>query len=271
MNQEVAALCRRIRDLTPASVERPTLVYFDIIGIAWPIRCLLHLAAVDHELVQISIFQWFERDEQGRQALKGVFTNGHVPLYVDEEVSLNQSQIILTYLAERHGMDGQTARERLAVREVMAHAYDALFHCNGMLSVTIRNGLSDEIAEARLGAFLGEGEWPLVSDGYDNHLRGFDRYLSANPASSGFFVGHSLTVADLHAFNVLCNWYKAFSPARFVEDYPRLEDFIQRIAAIPGVTDYITHEQEPTTWFPLPTVAMRLTSPAELEGLTAAR
>lgn len=268
MQPQTLDLYDRVGKLDPATVDKPTLVYFDIVGIAWPIRCLLHLAKIDYELIQISIFQWLDRDEAGNQALKHAFRNGHVPLYVDSEVSLNQSQIILDYLVGRHGLDGATQAERFAVREVMCQAYDALFHWNGMLTVNIRNGISDELAEARLAAFMGQGQWPLVSEGFDNNLRAFDRYLQANPAGGGFFVGDRLTIADLSAFNVLCNWYKAFDPERFTAGYPRLEAFVQQIAAIPEIADYIATKQEPTTWFRLPEVAMRLTSPEELQGLT---
>lgn len=268
MEPETLALCDRVRKLGPGSVEKPTLVYFDIIGIAWPIRCLLHLKNVDYDLIQLPIERWIERDENGVQTLKHCFKNGHIPLYVDRDVSMNQSHIILEYLMERHGLDGTAQSERFAVREVMLQAYDALFHWNGLFRVNVRLGLPDEIAQARMSAFMGEGEWPVASDGYDNNLRAFERYLQANQANSGFFVGRSLTGADLYAFNVLCNWYKALAPERFIRDHPRLEEFIQKIAAIPKVADYIATKQEATTWFPLPHAAMRLTSNEELRGLT---
>jgi len=34
-----------------------------------------------------------------------------------------------------------------------------------------------------------------------------------------------------------------------------------------NIADYILNVQEPTVWFRLPTVALRLNSPEELEGL----
>ena len=68
--------------------------------------------------------------------------------------------------------------------------------------------------------------------------------------------------------------YKAFDRERFTSEYPDLEAYIQRIAALPAVSDYIRTKQEPTTWFthrfphiygPL---GHRLTTPEELMGLT---
>lgn len=266
MSEEIEALRQRILALAPTTVTRPTLVYFDIIGIAWPIRCLLHLQQVDYELIQISVQQWNYRDAAGEQVLKRSFTNGHVPLYVDQQIRISQSLPILQYLAERNGMLGQGDIEKYAVLELVNHAYDALFHFNGMLQIMVRRGVSDEVVAARLDAFMGKSQWGLVSNGYDNHLRGFQNYLESNSAQSGYMVGPDLTVADLHAFNVLCNWYKAFSRERFA-DYALLEDYIQRIANYPGVADYVQTAQEPTAWFQLPEVAIRLTSPEELQGL----
>ena len=264
---EIEALIDRINGLTPDAVSKPVLVYFNIIGIAWPIRCALHIKGVDYDLVQISLPQWAYRDDNGAQSLKRCFRNGHVPLYVDQDVYLNQSTVIMNHIGEKLGLAGSTPAERKAVTEICAHAYDSLFHWNGLLQVIIKIGIPDEIVSARKAAFLGNGQWGIVSNGFANHLNGFVRYLEANKTGSGYFVGDSLTMADLHAFNMLCNWYKAFDREKFVTEYPALEAYIQRIAAIPGVRDYIENLQEPTAWFNAPQLAIQLTSPEEFIGL----
>ena len=267
MTADVEALRQRISQLNRATVSKTTLVYFDIIGIAWPIRCLLHLNEVDYDLIQVSIAEWSRRDDNNQQPLKKALKNGHLPYYVDPDIELNQSNSILTYLAEQHGFMGQSTTERFAILEVMAHAYDALFHWNGLLQTVIRPGIEDEVVKARMDAFMGNRVWGIVTNGYRNHLDGFRNYLQSNPADSGFFVGDSLTVADLHAFNLLCNWYKAFDPALFEAEYPDLDACIRQIARIPGVRDYIDNHQEATVWFELPQVADRFTTREELQGL----
>lgn len=260
MEEDIKALAEKIQDLTEESVSKPTLVYFDVVGIAWPIRCLLHLKDVDYDLIQVTAFQWGQ--------LKQVFINGHVPLYVDKDIRLTQSIPMMSYLSEKYDMAGKDQKERMAVMEIMCHAYDALFHWNGLLQVIIKMGIPDDVVEARRQAFMGEGgTWGVATNGYKNHLDGFQRYLDANPSGSGFFIGDELTIADLHAFNLLCNWYKAFARERFTEEYPALEAYIQRIAAIPKINDYIRNLQEPTSWLPLPMAAIALTTPPELEGL----
>ena len=138
-----------------------------------------------------------------------------------------------------------------------------------MLTVNIRLNIPDDVATARLNSFMGDGVWGLVSNGYRNHLRAFVHLLDNNTSDSGFMVGDSMTAADLISFNVLCNWYKAFDRQVFSEEFPRLDQYIQYIATQPGIADYIQNVQERTLWFELPTVALRLTTAEELEGLVA--
>ncbi len=269
LQASVEKLVTRVEGLSPETSKIPTLVYFDIVGIAWPIRCLLHLSNIDYHYVPVSIQEWSFHSTDGRQPLKSAFSNGHVPLYVDEDVCLNQSNVILTTLARRTGLMGDSEKEALEIEALLAHCYDALFHWNGMLSVNIRLNIPDDVAQARLNAFMGDGVWGIVTNGYRNHLQAFVKYLEANPLQSGFLVGNRLSAADLSAFNVLCNWNKAFDRQVFSQEFPVLNEYIQRIALAPGISDYILKVQEPTVWFKLPTVALRLTSSQELEGLVS--
>jgi len=266
--ERVRNLVERIDRLGSQPVEKPVLVYFDIVGICWPIRCLLHLKAIDYELIRIPLDAWIYRSPDGNRPLEQAFRNGHVPLYVDSEVYLTQSNVILYHLANRHALIGDTPAEQLAVMDVMAHGYDALFHWTGLFQVNVCMNVPAEVVDSRLRAFMGQGNWGLVTDGYRRNLKAFERYLDANSRSSGgYMVGSRLSVADLHAFNVLCNWYKAFDRERFVADFPKLEGYIQHIGAMPGIRAFIQHHQERTVWFPMPELALRLTAPEELVDL----
>lgn len=264
---KVEGLVTFVDNLSPKTVKSPTLVYFDIIGIAWPIRCLLHIKEVEYSYVPITIQEWMFRSSDGSQPLKYAFSNGHVPLYVDKEVCLNQSNLILKTLAHRHDLMGKDDKEALQIEGVLAHCYDALFHWSGMLPINTRLNISDDVAQARLNSFMGDGVWGLVTNGYRNHLDAFVNILEANSSKSGFMIGEQLSAADLSAFNVLCNWYKSFDRQVFSQEYPLLDKYIRRIAVIPAIAGYIRNVQEPTLWFELPTVALRLTSREELEGL----
>ena len=267
LERETLALQQRLKSLSSSSVEKPTLVYFDIVGIAWPIRVMLHLRDIDYELIRISLPQWAQTDANGKSLLKACFTNGHLPLYVDSEVELNQSALVIEYLADRYGFLPSAGVERTMALEVMGQAYDALFHWNGMLPVNIRIGMSDEEAQKRLAAFMGEGVYGLSTDGFRLNLNAFQRYLAKS--ESEYFVGDSLTAADLQSFNVLRNWYKAFAPDVFQSEYPRLDGFVRHIEGLPEIRAYIENSQEPTTWFQWPQAALRLTDAEELRAIKA--
>ena len=264
-------LADRLDRLMTQSSPKPTLVYLDVMGIGWPIHCLLRVAGVDYDFVRMSLLEWSARTPDGDFFLKPRVRNGHLPLFVDGDLRLNQSNVILAHLAERHDLFGDAPEERLAAMEVMAHAYDALFHWNGMLTVNAKLNVPDDVVRDRLAAFLGEGAWGVSGNGYRNHLNGFRHYLQANPRDGGFMVGDRLSVADLHAFNVLANWYKAFDRSLFSNEYPDLDAYIERIATIPAVTDYIRNHQEATTWIPFPDFGIALTSAEETVGLTSVR
>lgn len=270
VGEQARNIAKRVRDLSPETVDKPVLVYFNIIGICWPIRCLFHLKNIDYELIQIPLEVWAHPSSDGDFLLRSSFQNGHIPLYVDPQVRLNQSTVIMPYLADKHGLFGDGDMERLAIMEVMAHAYDALFHWTGLLQVISKLNIPDETVETRLQAFLGNGTWGLVGNGYHRNLQAFEQYLDANSEeNSGFMVGSRLSIADLHAYNVLCNWYKAFDRSLFTQTYRRLDDYVRRIASIPLITEYITDYQEPTIWLPFPHLGIRLTTPEELAGLSA--
>jgi hypothetical protein len=84
-----------------------------------------------------------------------------VPLYVDQEAYLDQRMRIVATLAGRAGMMGDNEADGIAVRAVLAHCHDALFHLDGLLSVNIRLNIADDVARARWDSFMGgaPGVW----------------------------------------------------------------------------------------------------------------
>ena len=143
LEERVGTLVSRVETLTPGAVTKPALVYFDIIGIAWPIRCLLHCQGIDYDYIKVSLAEWMFRTVDGRQPLKAAFSNGHLPLYVDSELTLNQSHLILRTLAQRAGLMGESEQEALDIESVLVQCYDALFHWNGIFPVNMRLNIAD--------------------------------------------------------------------------------------------------------------------------------
>ena len=49
-----------------APTRKPTLVYLDVMGIGWPIHCLLCLAGVDYDFLGLSLIECSAKAPDGR-------------------------------------------------------------------------------------------------------------------------------------------------------------------------------------------------------------
>jgi glutathione S-transferase len=97
-----------------APVEgRPTLVYWNIAGIAQPIRLALILAGVEFMDVRVNAgddpkkldtykSSWLRR----RKEIENVLLFPDLPYYLDDKVALSQSNTILKYIGRQHGLLG---------------------------------------------------------------------------------------------------------------------------------------------------------------------
>jgi len=205
-------------------------------------------------------------------ALKWAFKGGSVPRYVDENVDLNDSIAIQLYLARKYGMLGDgSMQDELKVLEAMNYCYNALFHWSGLFTADWKPLHQDECG------------WNVAAEsfteqqgfGYQGKLLGFRRLLEQNNQGSPsgddamFLTGKHLTMADLHAYNVLVNWFKAYDREKFANEFPDLDRYVHRVAAAhEGIADYIRTRQERTTWFPAPIgprFKHKLITPEELD------
>eukprot|EP00658_Telonema_sp_P-2_P042465 TRINITY_DN30491_c0_g1_i2.p1 TRINITY_DN30491_c0_g1~~TRINITY_DN30491_c0_g1_i2.p1 ORF type:complete len:289 (-),score=41.74 TRINITY_DN30491_c0_g1_i2:218-1084(-) len=250
--------------LNSDTVERPTLVYFDIVGIGWPIRACFAMAETELKDVRIPFEDWMGNGDPNSapsMPLKRLFPNGHVPLYVEPGLELQESLVILEYLGDKFNLMGDTQPERWKVKQVLIQAYDAVFHYDGIFPVNaFKHQKSHEVLDREMHDFM--------ASKFPGKMRVFANTLEGNP--SGFMVGTRLSVADLACFNVICNWYKSFDREYFESEFPALDSYIQKIAAVPQIAQYIRSKQAPTTWLPNKWgefLGRKLTTPEELVGL----
>jgi len=61
---------------------------------------------------RMRLVEWSARDADEHFVLKPRVHDGHRPLWVDDALRLNQSNVILTHLAEQHGLIGDSPRWR---------------------------------------------------------------------------------------------------------------------------------------------------------------
>ncbi|GAB4813100.1 hypothetical protein N2152v2_000146 [Parachlorella kessleri] len=167
----------------------PKLFYFGIQGRAEPARLVLAAAGVAFEFVSLT------REESGK--LKQDLAHykfGQVPRYVDDTVDLCQLLPIVRYLGRKHGLAGKTEAEQAAVEEVIEGNNDL----HGMAVMTFRQANTQEQWDAIKVRFWKEHIEPgseTAAETRGVHVTYLSRILASN--KTGYFVGQSLTIADL--------------------------------------------------------------------------
>lgn len=163
---------------------------------------------------------WEERltDATARQsdAFRALTPMAQIPLYVEGDFSLRDSQAILAYLAARHrpgDWDGRTPEERGAIMVWLSHAANEIFNGPALLRAERLFGWSVDRGRA---AAVTDRILPVV----EAHLAGRD-----------WLVGDRLTIADLAA-----SPYLALAPDGGVdlEQWPAIHAWTRRIAALPA-------------------------------------
>ncbi|WP_293700431.1 MULTISPECIES: glutathione S-transferase family protein [unclassified Sphingopyxis] len=163
---------------------------------------------------------WDERltDAAARQsdAFAAITPMRQIPVYVETDRTLRDSQAILTYLAARHrpgDWDGRTPQERSEIALWLSHAANEI--ANGPAALRLARQFGAVIAEAQAQAatarFL-----PVIESHLSDH-----RWL----------VGDRLTIADLAA-----SPYLALAGEADIDlaDWPAIGEWTDRIAALPG-------------------------------------
>jgi len=206
---------------TEAIEGKPTLVYWDICGLAQPIRLALECAGVEYFDVRIEAGEagtagykqtWFKRKaEVGAAGTR--FPN--LPYFMDATRKLPQSNAILSYIGRAHGLIGP---EPDLVDLVLQQTSD--------LDDTITGACYRNFAG--LATFLDRGLAPALEE--------WKLLLADKP----FTTGPVLTVADLKI-------YETFRKIKIIEAehgtqvfarFPELEAFLDRVRAHPNLVAY---------------------------------
>ena len=163
---------------------------------------------------------WDERltDAAARQSdvFAAITPMRQIPVYVEGDLRLRDSQAILTYLAARHrpgDWDGRTPEERSEIALWLSHAANEIANGPATLRLARQFGaaIAEDQAQAVTARFL-----PVI----EAHLSGH-RWLA----------GDRLTIADLAA-----SPYLALAGEADIDlaDWPAIGEWTGRIAALPG-------------------------------------
>ena len=206
---------------------RPQLIYFDVRGRAEPIRLLLAEVGADYDDFQIPRDQWPE--------LKPRTPFQRLPIYREGTVEIPETFAILAYLGRKHGLlgDDEATHTRCDITIEAWRDYD-----NRVSKVFL-----DEPTSAEAQARFIESELPQrLAD-----LEAFYAVNADNADNAPFWVGESLTIADIAAFHFLAGIL--VDHAAVLSRFPRLESFLTEFSARPRIHAYLNSDRRPAAQY----------------------
>lgn len=200
----------------------PTLCYWDIRGLAQPIRLLLNYTGTKFEDKQLSCGPapdfdktcWFDN----KFSFGLDFPN--LPYYIDGDVKVTQSNAILRHIARQHNMCGTTVLERARVDMMADQVMDFR---NGWVRLCYNPDFDNK-----------KGEY-LAS--LTKTLESFSNFLGTNT----WTAGETLTFPDFHLYELLVQ-HQMLVPDCLAK-LSNLANFVQRFQELPQIAAYMSSSQ----------------------------
>jgi len=198
------------------------LAYWDIRGLAQPIRLLLEHVNADWEDKQYVTGPAPNYDKTGwfsdKPTLGLPFPN--LPYLLDGDVKLVQSGAIMRYLARKHNLLGKTPEEQTRVDLVEAQISDFRSTFTGLCY----NPRFDELKSGYLQAL-------------PEKLQQFSDYLGDRK----FFAGDSVTFVDFIVYEML-DQHKLLDPT-CLDNFKNLQNFVSNVESLDRIAAYLKSDR----------------------------
>jgi len=197
------------------------MILYDYVlsGSAYKVRLLLALLKLEYRSIAVDFYPGGEHQKPDFLALNPA---GTVPVLVDDDVTLCDTQAILAYVARRHDATG-----------VWFPVEDPVVLGKILQWLAFAGRLTDTAGAARLHDMINR---PLDIDrarnGAHKVLRELEAHLTERGYEGGsFLVGDNPTIADIACFP-----YVALSPDGGIEhdDYPAIRQWLIAVRRLPG-------------------------------------
>ncbi|ODN01721.1 Glutathione S-transferase 2 [Orchesella cincta] len=214
------------------------MFYFNIRGLAEPIRWMFQIAGVDFIDERISLEDWkVEKQQFSKQV-------GQLPiLYIDESIELTQVHSVMRYVARQLGFNGKNEMETARADEVCELVYDLR-----LCAVAYKDSFSSKTPDiVRHTVFRDFRNEPSIAKKalMRKHLlelhfpKYFSRFAKLLDEGEGEYIaGSTLTYADFVLANFLDVAEDNVNPD-ILKDFPTLVDLKDRIFNIPEVQEFI--------------------------------
>ncbi|XP_067141058.1 glutathione S-transferase Mu 1-like [Centruroides vittatus] len=200
----------------------PVLGYWNIRGLAQPIRLLLAYTETEFEDKKYSYGPppTFDRSAW----LNEKFTLGldfpNLPYYIDGSVKLTQSSAIMHYLARKNKLDGATEEEKIRIDLAEQQLIDFR-----MAFVQLCYNPNFETLK---GDYL---------KSLPDKLKLFSNFLGKNK----WFAGNNLSHVDFIIYEMLAQ-HKLFAPD-CLKEFSNLDEFVTRFEDLPTIKKYMNSDR----------------------------
>lgn len=189
------------------------------------IRLLLTAAGVKFEDVRIKMESWGQFDSLTPDTdIKKEAPFGQLPYVIYYGKKLGQSIPMASYLAKKYGLYGSTAEDALKQEEVMHLVEDLRVpHVKGWVYAQEPDKKAEvvrQLSEVLIPRYLGYFEALLKENG--------DR---------GYFVGNSVTLADMYLYDFIETLQNIHPEA--LKNFPLLQKLSDNVKALPSLKGYL--------------------------------
>eukprot|EP00026_Physarum_polycephalum_P017997 Phypoly_transcript_19418.p2 GENE.Phypoly_transcript_19418~~Phypoly_transcript_19418.p2 ORF type:complete len:222 (-),score=32.16 Phypoly_transcript_19418:25-690(-) len=206
------------------------LHYFQIRGLAEPIRLLLEDAGVKYEDIRIPTPEW-HAGKKNDYANMGPCPFGQIPVLEDNGFAMTQSSAIIRYLAKAHGYYGGDAK--------IQYICDAVD--DGVNKDWRRPYV--EIAYPDDASQYPDLKAKYIDGPLKKYLGIFEQILKNNDGGQHFIAGKDITFADFVLWEMV-DVSHGLAPSCLAH-YPLLVAYHKRIAERPNIKTYLASGRRP--------------------------
>ncbi|XP_076313464.1 glutathione S-transferase Mu 1-like [Tachypleus tridentatus] len=201
---------------------KPTLAYWNIRGLAQPIRLLLAYNETEFEDKRYNYGPPPDFDRSSW--LNEKYTLGldfpNLPYYIDGDTKISQSGAILHHLARKYKMDGETEQEKIRIDMAEQQLVD------------FRMGF---------GRLAYSPDFENLKDDYLKDLPTQLKLFSVFLGKNKWFAGDKLSYVDFVIYDML-DQHKIFAPDCY-KDFPNLKEFLDRFEGLPTIQSYMKSDK----------------------------